>query len=73
MSLKSILGIRSRKKALDMMDKLTEPGCIDYTLDPKTKKPTYQVNLLFITLSSQTMEDGLHLFVCTKVLEAQCF
>ena len=36
--LKSILGIKSRTKALEIMDALTRLGYIEYTLDPKTKK-----------------------------------
>lgn len=41
--LKSILGIKNRKKALEMMNKLTQLGYIDYELNPKTKKLTYQI------------------------------
>lgn len=41
--LKSILGIKKRNKALEMMDKLAQLGYIDYTLDSKTKKLTYQI------------------------------
>ena len=41
--LKSILGIKNRNKALEMMDKLVQLGYIDYELNPKTKKLTYQI------------------------------
>lgn len=41
--LKSILGIRNRNKALEMMDKLAQLGYIEYELNPKTKKLTYQI------------------------------
>ena len=41
--LKSILGIKKRAKALEMMDSLAQLGYIDYELDAKTKKLTYQV------------------------------
>ena len=41
--LKSILGIKNRKKALETMDKLVQLGYIDYELDPTTKKLTYQI------------------------------
>ena len=41
--LKSILGIRNRNAALKMMDKLAQMGYIDYELNPKTKKLTYQI------------------------------
>lgn len=41
--LKSILGIKNRKKALEILDKLSELGLVVYELDPKTKKLTYQI------------------------------
>ena len=41
--LKSILGIKNRNKALEMMDELVQLGYIDYELNPKTKKLTYQI------------------------------
>ena len=41
--LKSILRIRNRRIALEMMDKLAQLDYIDYELDPKTKKLTYQI------------------------------
>jgi hypothetical protein len=42
--LKSILGTKSRQKALEIMDTLTYLGYIEYDLDPKTKKLTYKIN-----------------------------
>jgi hypothetical protein len=41
--LKSILGVKSRAKALEIMDTLAYLGYIEYTLDPNTKKLTYKV------------------------------
>lgn len=41
--LKSILGIRNRRQALETMDRLAQLGYIEYELDPKTKKLTYQI------------------------------
>jgi hypothetical protein len=41
--LKSILGVKSRQKALEVMDTLAYLGYIEYTLDPKTKKLTYRI------------------------------
>ena len=41
--LKSILGIRSRTQALEILDKLSALGYLKYTLDSKTKKLTYQL------------------------------
>jgi len=42
--LKSILGVKSRQKALEIMDTLAYLGYIEYTLDPNTKKLTYKIN-----------------------------
>ena len=41
--LKSILGVKKRNRALELMDELARLGYIDYELDPKTKKLTYQI------------------------------
>ena len=41
--LKSILETKSRKKALDTMDKLLQLGYVHYELDQDTKKFTYQI------------------------------
>ena len=41
--LKSILGLRSRTKALEVLDELTDLGYVTYSLDKHTKKLTYQI------------------------------
>jgi len=41
--LKSILGIRSRKVALNVLEKLQSLGYVNYTLDPDTKKLEYSL------------------------------
>ncbi len=41
--LKSILGTKSRKKALDTVEKLQQLGYVRYELDQDTKKFTYQI------------------------------
>lgn len=41
--LKSILGVRSHTQALETLDKLSELGYLQYKLDGKTKKLTYQI------------------------------
>lgn len=41
--LKSILGTKSRKKALDVIEKLQQLGYVRYKLDQDTKKFTYQI------------------------------
>ena len=42
--LKSILGVKSRQKTLEIMDTLSYLGYIEYTLDQKIKKLTYKIN-----------------------------
>ena len=51
--LKSILGIKSRQKALEIMDTLTYLGYIEYTLDQKTKKLTYKINDFVVKCSGE--------------------
>ena len=41
--LKSILGIKRRDRALEVMSRLVAKDYIDFSLDPKTKKLTYQI------------------------------
>lgn len=41
--LKSILGTKGRKAALNIMEKLQQPGYVRYKLDADTKKFTYQI------------------------------
>ena len=41
--LKSILGVRSRSQALQILDSLASCGFLNYSLDPKTKKLTYEI------------------------------
>jgi hypothetical protein len=41
--LKSILGVKSRNRTLEIMDTLAYLGYIEYALDPKTKKLTYKI------------------------------
>ena len=41
--LKSILGVKSRTRALDTLNKLAELGYVRYELNEKTKKLTYQI------------------------------
>ncbi|MBR2340987.1 MAG: hypothetical protein IKA72_01080 [Clostridia bacterium] len=40
---KSILGVKSRRQAIEVLDKLTELGYIEYEIDKETKKLTYRV------------------------------
>ena len=42
--LKSILGVRSRAAALQVMDRLVELGYVKYTIDVGTRKLTYEIS-----------------------------
>ncbi len=55
---KSILGIKNRKKALDILDRLSKLGYIRYTLDSKTKKLTYQITDWVVKCSGEECMDG---------------
>ena len=51
--LKSILGIKSRQKALEVMDTLAYLGYIEYILDVQTKKLTYKINDFVVKCSGE--------------------
>ena len=56
--LKSILGIRSRTQALEILDKLSALGYLKYTLDSKTKKLTYQLTDWVVKCSGEECMNG---------------
>ena len=56
--LKSILGIKSRVQALEIMDKLSALGYLKYTLDSKTKKLTYQLTDWVVKCSGEECMNG---------------
>ena len=56
--LKSILGIKSRTQALEMLDKLASLGYLKYTLDSKTKKLTYQLTDWVVKCSGEECMNG---------------
>ena len=56
--LKSILGLKSRAKALETLDALSEPGFISYELDSKTKKLTYQITDWVVKCSGAECMEG---------------
>lgn len=56
--LKSILGVRSRAKALGMLDKLSQLGYLTYELDTGTKKLTYQITDWVVKCSGRECSDG---------------
>ena len=56
--LKSILGVKDRRKALQIMEALTELGYITYTLDATTKKLTYRIKDWVLKCSGAECCDG---------------
>ena len=55
--LKSILGIRSRQKALQILDVLQKLGYLTYTLEAGTKKLTYRITDWVVQCSGQECQD----------------
>ena len=56
--LKSILDVRSRAAALQILDKLVELGYIKYTIDSSTKKLTYEIVDWVAKCSGAECQDG---------------
>lgn len=56
--LKSILGVKSRTVALQILQELSELGYLTYELDPKTKKLTYQITDWVMKCSGRECLDG---------------
>ena len=56
--LKSILGVKRRQKALQIMDELQLLGYISYTLEPGTKILTYRITDWVIKCSGAECPDG---------------
>lgn len=59
--LKSILGLKSRQKALEVLQTMADLGYVQYTLDSKTKKLTYQINY---RLGSEMFRKGMYAGCC---------
>ena len=55
---KSILGIKKRSEALEMLDKLSKLGYIGYSLDERTKKLTYRICDWVVKCSGAECMDG---------------
>lgn len=51
--LKSILGLRSRSKALETLDELSQLGYLHYSLNPKTKKLSYRITDWVVNCSGE--------------------
>ena len=56
--LKSILGVRSRAQALQTLQRLAELGYVQYELDQKTKKLTYQITDWVVKCSGSECMNG---------------
>ena len=56
--LKSILGVKSRREVLEIMDELQVLGYITYTLDPDTKILTYRITDWVLECSGKECPDG---------------
>ena len=56
--LKSILGVRRRSQALQIMNELTDLGYVKFTLDTRTKKLTYEITDWVANSSGAECTDG---------------
>ena len=56
--LKSILGVKRRSRALQIMNELRELGYIDYSLDRKNKHLTYQIKDWIMQCCGAECDDG---------------
>ena len=56
--LKSILGLKSRQKALEALQTLSGLGYVQYTLDSNTKKLTYQITDWVVKCSGEECMQG---------------
>ena len=57
--LKSILGVKRRSRALQIMNELQELGYIDYSLDRKNKHLTYQIKDWIMQCCGAECDDGV--------------
>ena len=56
--LKSIMGVRRRSQALQIMNELTDLGYVKFTLDTRTKKLTYEITDWVANCSGAESKDG---------------
>ena len=56
--LKSILGVRSREAALDVLERLSKYGYLRYSLDRQTRKLTYEISDWVIKCSGAECMEG---------------
>lgn len=68
--LKSILGLRSRVQALETLERLSQLGFVEYDLNKKTKKLTYQITDWVVKCSGEECMDGA---VCTNYPECDAY
>ena len=56
--LKSILGVRSRAAAFEIMDRLVDLGYVKYTIDSSTRKLTYEILDWVVKCSGAECQEG---------------
>lgn len=56
--LKSILGVKSRTAAIDVLDQLSKLGYLRYRLDRQTKKLTYEISDWVVKCSGAECMEG---------------
>ena len=64
--LKGILEVKKRREALEIMDELQMLGYITYTLEPDTKKLTYQITDWVIKCSGAECAEGENVYTTPK-------
>ena len=60
MGLKSILGVSSKQKAFEIMNKLSELGYIEYELDSETRKLSYRILDYVFECSGRECDDNVY-------------
>ena len=64
--LKSILEVKKRRDALEIMDELQMLGYITYTLEPDTKILTYKITDWVIKCSGKACSEGENIYTTPK-------
>ena len=68
--LKSILGVRSRAKALQILGELSSLGFLKYSLDSQTKKLTYEITDWVVKCSGAECMSGTVYAACRGTLRS---
>ena len=64
--LKSILEVKKRRDALEIMDELQMLGYITYTLEPDTKVLTYKITDWIVKCSGKVCSEGENIYTTPK-------